>query len=43
MVSSTIVENRSRFISGSITSLTSLPTFLFLAEGFRGGSFSPDK
>ena len=43
MVSSIIVENLAGFISGSITSLTSSPTFVFLADGFRGGNLSPDK
>ena len=43
MVSSTMVENHARFVSGSITSLTSLPTFVFLADGFQGGNISPDK
>ena len=36
MVSSTIVKNLACFISGSITSLTSSLTFVFLADGFRG-------
>ena len=43
MVSSIIMENLARFISGSITSLTSLPTFAFLADDFRGGNLSPNK
>ena len=43
MFSSTVVENFSRFIEGSITSLTSLPTFVFLARGFRFGNLFADK
>ena len=43
MFSSTVVENFSRFIEGSITSLTSLPTFVVLARGFRFGNLFADK
>ena len=43
MFSSTVVENFARFIEGSITSLTSLPTFVFPARGFRFGNLFADK